>query len=217
MMGKGGLDKRTLTIFQFEIDIYFLFNPWQKNDPCSLNSSEQIREYVMNEHGQIFLGLSDIPRSIPWYFGQFESIVLLTALELLRKIQVSVPYSIDISVVLRMLASKICSEIGTTNGIFPSIVDERSASCPDNDYTSSPAILRLSRQQNTQLLQRDSGNNWQHAAVFCSLCRSLGIACRIVTIYNAAYQVQERITSDTRPNVPQEQQSKVVVQSKTIR
>ncbi|CAF0836195.1 unnamed protein product [Adineta ricciae] len=217
MMEKGCLDKRTLTIFQFEIDIYFLFNPWQKNDPCSLNSSEQIREYVMNEHGQIFLGLSDIPRSIPWYFGQFESIVLLTALELLRKIQVSVPYSIDTSVVLRMLASKICSEIGTTNGIFPSVFGEGSASCPDNNYTSSPAILRLSRQPNTQSMQRDSGNNWQHAAVFCSLCRSLGIACRIVTIYNATGQVQERITSDTRPNVPQEQQSTVVVLSKMTR
>ncbi|CAF1221193.1 unnamed protein product [Adineta ricciae] len=198
MMEKDYLDKRTLTIFH-------------------LNSSEQVREYVMNEHGQIFLGLSDIPRSIPWYFGQFESIVLLTALELLRKIQVSVPYSIDTSVVLRMLASKICSEIGTTNGIFPSIFDARSASCPDNDYTSSPAILRLSRQPNTQSMQRDSGNNWQHAAVFCSLCRSLGIACRIVTIYNASCQVQERITSDTRPNVPHEQQSTVVVLSKTTR
>ncbi|CAF1682139.1 unnamed protein product, partial [Didymodactylos carnosus] len=48
-----------------DIDVYFLFNPWNKNDSCALLSSDQIAEYVLNEHGQIYLGSSDIPQSIP--------------------------------------------------------------------------------------------------------------------------------------------------------
>ncbi|UJR22606.1 hypothetical protein I4U23_025649 [Adineta vaga] len=204
---KDHLDKRTLSMFQFEIDIYFLFDPWQKNDTCSLNSLEQIDEYVMNEHGQIYLGLSEIPRSIPWYFGQFEGVVLLTALEVLRKIQISAQYSIDTLIVLRMLASKICSERGTNNGIFPAACEDRPFLCPDNEYTSSPIILKLFHESDSQSIRRDSGNNWQHVAVFCSLCRSLGIPCRIVTIYNATCPFEE--------NMNQQQQSLMMTTQKT--
>ena len=63
-----------LTLFLFEVDLYFLFNPWQKEDACALPSPDQITEYVMNEHGQIYLGSSDKPQATPWYFGQFGKI-----------------------------------------------------------------------------------------------------------------------------------------------
>ncbi|CAF3906289.1 unnamed protein product, partial [Adineta steineri] len=211
---RGLLNKRALSIFQFEIDIYFLFNPWQKYDSCGLLSSEQIAEYVMNEHGQIYLGLSDIPRYIPWHFGQFERVVLLTALALLNKVQLSAQQRIDSSVILRILASKICSEYGSTDGIFPSSFDVLPL-CQENEYTSSPTILKLYLASNSQSIHGNSGSNWQHAAVFCSLCRSLGIPCRIVTVYNAACQVQERRNTDM--NLNRGQQTMVVVNSKITR
>ncbi|CAF4033973.1 unnamed protein product, partial [Adineta steineri] len=211
---RGLLNKRALSIFQFEIDIYFLFNPWQKFDSCGLLSSEQIAEYVMNEHGQIYLGLSDIPRYIPWHFGQFERVVLLTALALLNKVQLSAQQRIDSSVILRILASKICSEYGSTDGIFPSSFDVLPL-CQENEYTSSPTILKLYLASNSQSIHGNSGSNWQHAAVFCSLCRSLGIPCRIVTVYNAACQVQERRNTDM--NLNRGQQTMVVVNSKITR
>jgi hypothetical protein len=145
----------------------------------------------MNEHGQIYLGSANIPRSIPWYFGQFESVTLLTALTLLNRVQISKEHHIDLSLILRILSSKICSDPGTINGIFPSssfniqsLLDEK------NKYTSSPAIFKQYLSLNGQSVQGDSGSNWQHAAVFCSLCRSLGIPCRIVTVYNAITKQQ---------------------------
>ncbi|CAF4363635.1 unnamed protein product, partial [Rotaria magnacalcarata] len=58
--------------------------------------------------------------------------------------------------------------------------------------TSSPAILKKYLLLNGQSVQGDSGSNWQHAAVFCSLCRSLGIPSRIVTVYNATCGAQEQ-------------------------
>ncbi len=184
-MKKDLIGQENLSVFQFDIDIYFLFNPWQKDDTYGLLSSDQIAEYVMNEHGQIYLGSSDLPRSIPWYFGQFESVVLLTTLGLFNKVQISAQQRMDSSVLLRILSSKICSDSGRTNGIFPSSSDIHPLSSLENGYTSSPAILKQYLSLNGQSLQGDSGSNWQHAAVFCSLCRSLGIPCRIVTAYNA--------------------------------
>jgi hypothetical protein len=173
-------------LFLFEIDIYFLFNPWHKDDACSLSSPEQINEYVMNEHGQIYLGSSDKPRSIPWYFGQFERSALLTALALLDKAQLPAQNRIDPSVILRILSSKICSNPGTNSGIFPSSFDTRVSSSENNGYTSSSAVLKQYLSSNGRSVQGGSGSNSQHAAILCSLSRALGIPCRIVTVYNFA-------------------------------
>jgi hypothetical protein len=173
-------------LFLFEIDIYFLFNPWKKDDACALPSSEQISEYVMNEHGQIYLGSSEKPQAIPWYFGQFERSALVTALTLLDKAQLPAQNRSDPSVILRILSSKICSNPGTDSGIFPSSFDTRAASSENNGYTSSSSILKRYLSSNGRSIQGGSGNNWQHAAILCSLSRSLGIPCRLVTVYNAA-------------------------------
>jgi hypothetical protein len=140
----------------------------------------------LNEHGQIYLGSSDKPQAIPWYFGQFERSALLTALALLDKAQLPPQNRIDPSVILRILSSKICSNPGTNSGIFPSSFDTRTISSQNNGYTSSSSILKQYLSSNGRTLQGGSGNNWQHAAILCSLSRSLGIPCRIVTVYNSA-------------------------------
>ncbi len=182
-----------MAIFQFDTDIYFLFNPWKTTDACGLLSSDQIREYVMNEHGEIYLGSSDRPRAIPWYFGQFENVVLLTALTLLNRAQIPAQQRIDPSVILRILASNICSNPSATSGIFPSSFDIQPLLCQQNGYTSSPAILKQYLLFDGQAVQGDSGSNWQHAAIFCSLCRALGIPCRLVTVYNAITREQSMV------------------------
>jgi hypothetical protein len=140
----------------------------------------------MNEHGQIYLGSSDKPQTIPWYFGQFERSALLTALTLLDKAQLPEQNRFDPSIILRILSSKICSNPGTNSGIFPSSFDTRITSSQTNGYTSSTAILKQYLLSNGRSIKGGSGNNWQHAAILCSLSRSLGIPCRIVTVYNAA-------------------------------
>ena len=175
-----------MTLFLFEVDVYFLFNPWKKEDVCSLPSSEQISEYVLNEHGQIYLGSSDKPQAVPWYFGQFERSALLAAFAILDQAQLPPQNCIDPSIILRILASRICSNPGANNGIFPSSSSAQTSSSQNNCYTSSSSILKEYLSSNGRSLQGGSGSNWQHAAVLCSLSRALGIPCRIVTVYNAA-------------------------------
>ncbi|CAF4575755.1 unnamed protein product [Rotaria socialis] len=191
-MNKDSINTHDLLVFQFHADIYILFNPWNKSDACGLLSADQITEYAFNEHGQIYLGSSEIPRSIPWYFGQFDRDVLLTALSLLNKTSLPTESRIDISLMLRLLASNICSDPGANDGIFPPSSDKPSSSHQENGYTSSPVILKQYLLSNGQSVQGGSGSNWQHAAVFCSLCRSLGIPSRIVTVYNATCEAQEK-------------------------
>lgn len=188
-------EANNLTLFLFEVDLYFLFNPWNKDDACALPSSEQISEYVMNEHGQIYLGSSDKPEQIPWYYGQFENAVLLTALNLLDKAQLPAQSRVNPSVILRILSSRICSNPGTNSGVFPSTFNN-SIMSGDVGYTSSSSILKQYQQRNYQTIQGGSGHNWQHAAVLCSLSRALGIPCRIVTVYNAAYRADDTEHND---------------------
>ncbi|CAF1272800.1 unnamed protein product, partial [Adineta steineri] len=180
------MDKQDLTLFLFEVDIYFLFNPWKKEDACALQSPEQIAEYVMNEHGQIFLGSSDKPRPIPWYFGQFEKSALHAALTLLDNAQLPPQNRVDPSIILRILSSKICSNPGANNGIFSSSYNVRPVTPEKNGLTSSTAILKHYLASNCRSVHGGSGTNWQHAAILCTLSRALGIPCRIVTVYNAA-------------------------------
>lgn len=191
-----------LTLFLFEVDLYFLFNPWNKDDACALPSDEQISEYVMNEHGQIFLGTSDQPQQIPWYYGQFEKPALLTALNLLDKAQLPAQSRVDPSVILRILSSRICSNPGTTSGIFPSAFNQPVTS-KEKAYTSSTNVLKQYIQGNYQTIPGGSGQNWQHAAVLCSLSRALGIPCRIVTVYNAACRTDGTENNDIHWKVNQ--------------
>ena len=144
-------------------------------------SKDEIAEYVMNEHGQIYLGTSDRPRPIPWYLGQFESTVLPTALALLEK----TPEPEDSTLIPRFLANKIRSDLQQQlRGIFGPVPTIRPLPPPPVGYVSAPAILNQYLRSNQQ-----QGNhydtNWQHAAILCSLCRALGIPCRPVTVYNA--------------------------------
>ena len=138
----------------------------------------------MNEHGRVYLGSSDLPHSIPWYFGQFERPVLLAALTLLEQIPfVSGDHLDSATAILRVLASKICAGPNNRDGIFRTLVDARPFSATENGYVSSAAILNHYLQSNNQA--SSNGTIWQQAAVLCSLCRSLGIPSRLVTIYNA--------------------------------
>lgn len=180
------MDKQDLQLFIFEVDIYFLFNPWKKEDACWLPAPEQIAEYVLNEHGQIFQGSSDKPRPIPWYYGQFERSALHTALTLLDNAQLPPQNRVDPSIILRILASKICSNPGGNSGIFTSAYNVRPSMPEKNGLTSSTAILKHFLSSHCRSVHGGSGTNWQHAAVLCTLSRALGIPCRVVTVYNAA-------------------------------
>lgn len=201
------LDEKDRTVFQFETDLYFLCNPWLKEDIYGVESTEQITEYVMNEHGQLYLGTLDRPRPVPWYFGQFEASVLLTALALLEKTSAKM----DGTLIPRLLATKIRTRPnGNPHGIFGLVPTIRPLPAPGSGYVSGPTILKnyLHTDQHQGSLY---DSNWQHAAILCSLCRALGIPARPVTVFNAIRGTDQHEERTPYPN------TKLIVESSATR
>lgn len=172
-------DEDQYSLFQFDIDIYFLCNPWLNEDACGRLSSDEINEYVMNNYGKIFLNSLHVPKTIHWHFGQFQNIVLQTALSILNREQVSSNEQINLSFILRILAENVY-------GRSSSITDYTSLISQEYGDASTPSIL------NRFSLPNNPSTNWQHAAIFCSLCRSLGIPSRIVTMFDENIEQQNQ-------------------------
>ncbi|CAF1023033.1 unnamed protein product [Didymodactylos carnosus] len=189
-----------VSLFLFEEDIYILYNPWKKDDACGLKSETEIAEYVQNENGIIYGGSSTKTVPKQWYYGQFEAPSLITALTLLDKAYLPLQSRSDPALIVRILASKICSNPGDNNGIFTSEFGEQN---DQQHWSSSTAVLKQYLEQNAKSVQ--NGKDWIYAAILCTLCRSLGIPCRVVTVYKAAYDADGNMSSDIHWN--QRQQS----------
>ncbi|KAK3085497.1 hypothetical protein FSP39_004245, partial [Pinctada imbricata] len=58
----------------FPIDVYIIFNPWNKADTVYLEDDDLLQEYVLNDTGAIWVKNSSVYR--PWSFGQFEKNIL---------------------------------------------------------------------------------------------------------------------------------------------
>ncbi|KAG8296718.1 hypothetical protein J6590_051699 [Homalodisca vitripennis] len=62
--------------YTFLQDFYILFNPWNESDQVFLEDEEKRQEYVLNDHGKIWMGTNKAPVSYPWVYGQFDLCVL---------------------------------------------------------------------------------------------------------------------------------------------
>ena len=200
-------------IFQFEQEIYLLVNPWLSDDLFSVESTEHIDEYILSEHGRIYIGSADRPQWFPWYFGQFEPAVLFAAMHLLEKSSPSLASSQnEPALILRHLCSKIRTAFNDRTGVFTtsSIRRENMETSSISIDNSSPVILNEFLRLTGDQIYVDS-RNWQHAAILCSLFRALGIPSRIVTVYNAICGTEEYQSRHVSSN------SRILVQSKQTR
>ena len=67
---KGG-DATLLTRFELpDEDIYVIFNPWCQEDDVYLDDVASRQEYVLNDHGAIWVGSARNNSPRPWNFGQ---------------------------------------------------------------------------------------------------------------------------------------------------
>ncbi|KAL9985106.1 hypothetical protein ACROYT_G007472 [Oculina patagonica] len=79
------------SLFRYKHDeqICVLFNAWCSEDAVYMDNDEHRNEYVMEDFGYIWKGVSGQEESIPWTFGQFEDVSLNCALWLLDKAELS--------------------------------------------------------------------------------------------------------------------------------
>ncbi|XP_025076046.1 annulin-like isoform X3 [Pomacea canaliculata] len=66
--------------------IYVLFNPWSADDLVHFPEDETLlKEYILNEEGNVFVGNQYRVSSFSWFYGQFQKDILQVCFLLLRK------------------------------------------------------------------------------------------------------------------------------------
>ncbi|XP_051887395.1 protein-glutamine gamma-glutamyltransferase 2-like [Pristis pectinata] len=182
-------------------EFILLFNPWCSEDEVFLKDDEQLKEYVLNEHGIIFTGCADYIQSLPWNYGQFEEDILDICLKLLdnspkhlkNPAKDCMRRSSPVYICRTVSAMVNCND---DNGIlFGKWDDPYTDGVYPGKWNGSVAILRQWNNNGCQPVCY--GQCWVFAAVACTVLRCLGIPTRVVTNFESAHDTNGNLTIDT--------------------
>ncbi|KAG8565438.1 hypothetical protein GDO81_012850 [Engystomops pustulosus] len=178
-------------------EFFLLFNPWCPEDSVYMENEEERKEYVVTQHGIIFMGTKDSITTVPWNFGQFEDGILEAALEVLDNNPKFIEDSTtdctqrnDPVYISRVVSAMVnCND---DNGILYGRWDNTYGDgVSPMFWIGSVDILRRWRKFRCQAVRY--GQCWVFAAVACSVLRCLGIPARVVTNYNSAHDTNSNL------------------------
>ncbi|XP_073987907.1 hemocyte protein-glutamine gamma-glutamyltransferase-like [Rhodnius prolixus] len=179
--------------FRVEEDIYILLNPYNKGDSVYLSQESEIREYVENDTGKVWMGSYRQPRGRRWIFGQYEDVVLPTVMYLLEL--ADLPHEDRGSPVLISRAISAVINAADEGGL---VIGRW-----DGDYRdgTSPHAWTGSAQIMEQYLRSGAtpvpyGQCWVFSALVVTACRAIGMPCRSVTNYVSAHDTNSSLTVD---------------------
>uniref|UniRef100_A0A3P9A583 Protein-glutamine gamma-glutamyltransferase 2 n=1 Tax=Esox lucius TaxID=8010 RepID=A0A3P9A583_ESOLU len=180
--------------------LILLFNPWCQEDWVYLPKQEERQEYVMTEHGLVFIGGSRSISSMAWDFGQFEPDIVdicLKMLDMNPKCLRNPPE--DFSARCNPIyVSRVVSAMVNTNddkGVVAGRWSEPYAGGErPTSWHGSVDILRRWYQSNCNPVKY--GQCWVFASVMCTVLRCLGIPCRVITNFGSAHDTDKNLTID---------------------
>uniref|UniRef100_A0A182X2W8 protein-glutamine gamma-glutamyltransferase n=1 Tax=Anopheles quadriannulatus TaxID=34691 RepID=A0A182X2W8_ANOQN len=179
--------------YQLDQPFYLLFNAWCEEDPVYLEDEDQRREYVLEDMTMIWKGneRSFYPRK--WKLGQYEENILDCALWLLGDVA-------RLSATYRGNPVKVCralSGVVNSNDNYGVVTGNWSGSYGDGTaptaWTGSVKILQEYYRTESPVRY---GQCWVFAGVLATLCRALGLPCRIVTNFSSAHDTEASLTVD---------------------
>ncbi|XP_059152311.1 annulin-like [Physella acuta] len=182
--------------YQYKQPIYVIFNPWCKDDLVYMNDQNLLKEYILNENGQIYSGNKTTITSKPWNFAQFESCVLDVAMYLLDKSGLNWAVRGNPIPVVRKLSALINSsdDDGVLMGNWSG--DYTGGRSPLS-WTGSAAILEEYWKTKESVKY---GQCWVFSGLATTICRTLGIPARSVTNFASAHDTDGSITIDVHFN-----------------
>ncbi|VDK43044.1 unnamed protein product [Gongylonema pulchrum] len=166
-----------------------LFNPWNEGDETFYPDKSDLEEYVLNE-------LAIIPkwhRKDAWLLDQFSAVCLQSVLILLSLSQKDQSLKADqlgsAFAVVKALATAISKYVLETrwNELEQDTLKTKYDNL-ENSWTGSKEILVAHGKTGIRI---GYGHSWCYAGLLTSLCRCIGVPCRMVTIYNFAPDVDE--------------------------
>ncbi|KAG9473941.1 hypothetical protein GDO78_004311 [Eleutherodactylus coqui] len=177
-----------------------LFNPWCLDDEVYLANEEERKEYILNDHGIIFMGNDKQISGIGWNYGQFENNILNICLTILdRSLNYQKDPAADCSqrhspiYVGRVISAMINSndDFGVLEGKWEK---DFSDGVDPNSWNGSVEILWKWFNENFKPVKY--GQCWVFAAVMCTVLRCLGIPTRIITNFNSAHNTDGNMVID---------------------
>ncbi|KAM9296690.1 protein-glutamine gamma-glutamyltransferase E-like [Gastrophryne carolinensis] len=177
-----------------------LFNPWCIDDDVYMANEDERKEYVLNDHGVIFMGNENHIIGMGWNYGQFEDKILNICLDVLdRSLSCQKDPAADYSqrqspiYVGRIVSSMINSndDFGVLEGKWEK---DFSDGADPNSWNGSVEILR--KWLNDDYKSVKYGQCWVFAAVMCTVLRCLGIPTRVITNFNSAHNTDGNMAID---------------------
>lgn len=177
-----------------------LFNPWCLDDEVYLANEEERKEYVLNDHGVIFMGNDKHISAVGWNYGQFENNILNICLSILdRSLNAQKDIAADNSqrhspiYVGRVVSAMVNSndDFGVLEGKWEK---DFSDGVDPNSWNGSVEILWKWYNDNYKPVKY--GQCWVFAAVMCSVLRCLGIPTRVITNFNSAHNTDGNMAID---------------------
>ncbi|KAK9515699.1 hypothetical protein VZT92_026325 [Zoarces viviparus] len=174
-------------------EFVLLYNPWLKDDPVYIPLDVQRQEYIKSDYGVVYMGTHQHNRR-PWSFGQYEPGVLEACLTLL---EISPQHLGDENkdYIQRedpvYLSRVICAMVNFDDGDKGILEGRWHGSYKDGvnpiEWSGSADILHRWVSSNHSAVRY--GQCWVFASVLCTVMRVLGIPSRVVTVFNAAHDV----------------------------
>uniref|UniRef100_A0A182QTX5 Transglutaminase-like domain-containing protein n=1 Tax=Anopheles farauti TaxID=69004 RepID=A0A182QTX5_9DIPT len=153
--------------YQLDRPFYLLYNAWCEEDPVYLDDEEQRNEYVLEDMTMIWKGNERSFHPRKWKLGQYEENILDCALWLLGDVA-------RISATYRGNPIRVCRALS-------GVVNSNDNYGVEYYRTEHPVLY---------------GQCWVFAGVLATLCRALGIPCRIVTNFSSAHDTEASLTVD---------------------
>ncbi|XP_038210952.1 hemocyte protein-glutamine gamma-glutamyltransferase-like [Zerene cesonia] len=179
-------------VYDFDQDIYFLFNPWNPDDQTFMEDTSLLQEYVLNDVGKVWVGPIKSTRGKPWLYGQFDACVLPACMLMLDRAEVPFQHRGDPVKLTRAISRVVNSndEGGVLVGRWDGEYGDGTAPA---DWAGSVDILAqfLDTQEPVQY-----GQCWVFAGVVTTVCRALGIPSRVVSNLVSAHDANSSLTVD---------------------
>ncbi|XP_021954113.1 hemocyte protein-glutamine gamma-glutamyltransferase [Folsomia candida] len=189
---EGGENSPKAQVYDAPDDIYLLFNPWEPSDVTYMKDKELLNEYVLEEMGKIWVGPHTSTRGRSWSFGQFDDSVLPLIMILLEKSGLALQQRGNPILVSRALSKMVNSN--DDKGILVGRWDGKySDGTPPSGWTGSVPII----EQYFQTMKPVKyGQCWVFAGVLGTVCRALGLPCRVVSNLVSAHDSNGSLTID---------------------
>ncbi|XP_011505871.1 PREDICTED: annulin isoform X2 [Ceratosolen solmsi marchali] len=186
-------DSEGAVSFTVDTPFYLILNPWCRDDVVYLENEEQRQEYVMADSGLIWRGTCNRMRSSVWKFAQFERDILDCALYIMAEVgKVRLSARNDPVVISRVLSAAVNSadDYGVVMGNWS---EDFGGGTPPSRWLGSQKILQEYYETRKPVKY---GQCWVFAGVLATVCRTIGLPCRVVTNYSSAHDTQSSLTVD---------------------